>query len=69
MGRGSLFSLLPALTGEPLPGTQPVTAEGNLLRKGPVVFVISQKVIEQVMTVMRGRLNADHAATVSAVWR
>ena len=43
-----MFGLLPALTGEPLPGTQPVVAEGNLLRKGPVIFNISQKVIHQV---------------------
>ena len=49
MGRGSMFGLLPALTGEPLPGTQPVIAEGNLLRKGPVVFTISQRVIDQVL--------------------
>ena len=55
MGRGSMFSLLPALTGEPLPGTQPVVAEGNLLRKGPVIFVISQKVIEQVLSALRVR--------------
>ena len=48
MGRSSMFGLLPALTGEPLPGTQPVVAEGNLLRKGPVVFTIAQKVIDQV---------------------
>jgi len=48
MGRGSMFGLLPALTGEPLPGTRPVVAEGNFLRKGPVVFTISQKVIDQV---------------------
>ncbi len=48
MGRGSMFGLLPALTGEPLPGTQPVVAEGNFLRKGPVVFTISQKVVDQV---------------------
>lgn len=48
MGRGSMFGLLPALTGEPLPGTQPVLAEGNLLRKGPVIFTIPQAVIHQV---------------------
>lgn len=35
-----MFGLLPALTGEALPGARPVVAEGNLLRRGPVVFRI-----------------------------
>ena len=35
-----MFGLLPALTGEALPGARPVVAEGNLLRRGPVIFRI-----------------------------
>lgn len=40
LGRAGMFGLLPALTGEALPGARPVVAEGNLLRRGPVVFRI-----------------------------
>lgn len=48
LGRGGMFGLLPALTGEALPGARPVFAEGNLLRRGPVVFRIPPEVIRSV---------------------
>ena len=38
LGRGGIFGLLPALVGESLPGARAVVAEGNLLRRGPVIF-------------------------------
>lgn len=38
LGRGGIFGLLPALVGESLPGARAVIAEGNLLRRGPVIF-------------------------------
>ena len=48
LGRGGMFGLLLALTGAPLPGSRAVIAEGNMLRKGPVVFLLPQGVIDQV---------------------
>ncbi len=38
LGRGGIFGLLPALVRESLPGARAVVAEGNLLRRGPVIF-------------------------------
>ena len=54
MGRGGMFGLIQSLTGRVLPGSRPAVAEGNLLRKGPVIFLIPQTVIEQARAHSRG---------------
>lgn len=60
MGRGGMFGMMRALTGEALPGSRPVLAEGNLLRKGPVIFLLPQAVIDQVR---------EHALPWTLDWR
>lgn len=53
LGSGAVFGLLPALVGEVLPGSGPMVAEGNVLRRGPVIFLIPQHMVDRVKAAAR----------------
>jgi hypothetical protein len=48
LGSGAIIGVLPAMTGSSLPGHWEVVAQGNTLGKGPTIFCLPQRAVEDI---------------------